>query len=220
MVNREIKIAPSVLSADFSKMGEEIKSLEACGADVIHVDVMDGMFVPNITFGMKMVADVRKITALPLDVHLMIVEPWRYVESFAAAGADIITVHQEACGERLEETLKLIKSFGKKCGAVINPDTPASKISKVITLCDMVVLMSVFPGKGGQKFIEGVLDKVEEIYKIADKSEKIIDLEIDGGVNLNNCKKIKDSGVNVLVAGNTVFSAADRKVVIEKLRNE
>ena len=220
MVNRSIKIAPSVLSADFSKMGEEIKSLEECGADIIHVDVMDGMFVPNITFGMKMVADIRKITDLPLDVHLMIVEPWRYVGSFAAAGADMITVHHEACGERLIETLGLISSFGKKCGVVINPDTPANKISEVVPLCDLVVLMSVFPGKGGQKFIESVLDKVEEIYKIADKSEKIIDLEIDGGVNLNNCKKIKDCGINILVAGNTVFSAEDRKTVIEKLRNE
>lgn len=219
MIEKQIKIAPSILSADFSIMGEEVKNLQDNGADIIHVDVMDGVFVSNITFGMKMVKDIRKITSLPLDVHLMIVEPWRYVESFAASGADIITVHYEACGDRLKETLNLIHSAGKKCGLVINPDTPVEAVENLITYCDMVLVMSVFPGKGGQKFIPEVLPKVEKIRKIIDASGKNIDLEIDGGVNLDNVKVIKESGANVLVAGNTVFSAADRRLTMNALRN-
>ena len=157
---KEIKIAPSILSADFSKMGEEVKSLEESGADLVHCDVMDGVFVNNITFGIKMVEDLRKITSLPLDCHLMIVEPQKYVERFVKAGADIVTVHAEACKERLKDTLMLIKNAGAKCGAVINPDTPVSAISEVLPLSDMVLVMSVFPGFGGQKFIPEVLEKV------------------------------------------------------------
>ncbi len=217
-MNKQIKIAPSILSADFAKMGEEVLDLQNKGADLIHVDVMDGVFVSNITFGMKMVKDIRKITDLVLDVHLMIVEPWRYVESFASSGADIITVHYEACKDRLKETLELIKATGKKCGCVINPDTSVDAIKDVITLCDMVLVMSVFPGKGGQKFIPEVLPKVMEIKKIIDESGMDIDLEIDGGVNLENCEQIKKAGANVLVAGNTVFSAEDRRVVMNLLR--
>lgn len=219
MENFKAKIAPSILSADFARMGEEVKDLEEKGADLIHVDVMDGVFVQNITFGMKMVKDIRKITNLTLDVHLMIIEPWRYVEAFAASGADIITVHYEACRERLRETLELIKKTGKKCGCVINPDTPAEAIEDVVEICDMVLVMSVFPGKGGQKFIPEVLPKVEYLRKIIDNSGKNIDLEIDGGVNLENVSIIKNSGANVLVAGNTVFSADDRKLTMDKLRN-
>lgn len=215
---RIIKIAPSILSADFAKMGDEVIDLEKNGADLIHVDVMDGVFVQNITFGMKMVKDIRKITNLPLDVHLMIIEPWRYVESFAQSGADIITVHYEACKERLKETLLKIKECGKKCGCVINPDTPAEAIEDVIELCDMVLVMSVFPGKGGQKFIPEVLPKVEWIRKIIDNSGKNIDLEIDGGVNTENVSLIKSCGANVLVAGNTVFTAPDRRAVMNELR--
>ena len=218
MNNEKILIAPSILSADFSIMGEEVKDLEKNGADVIHVDVMDGVFVSNITFGMKMVKDIRKLTTLPLDCHLMIVEPWKYVEKFAESGADYITVHYEACKERLEETLNLIKKCGVKCGCVINPDTPVEKIENVIEMCDMVLVMSVFPGKGGQKFIPEVLPKVEKIRKIIEKSGKDILLEIDGGVNKENVGIIKKSGANVLVAGNTVFSASDRKEVMEALR--
>ena len=219
-MDRQVKIAPSILSADFSVMGEEVKDLEKNGADMIHVDVMDGVFVNNITFGMKMVKDIRKVTSLPLDAHLMIVEPWRYVERFAEAGADIITVHYEACRERLSETLDLIGSTGKKRGLVINPDTPVEPVRDLITACDMVLVMSVFPGKGGQKFIPEVLPKVVEIRKIIDESGKNIDLEIDGGVNLENVSLIKKSGANVLVAGNTVFSAEDRRAVISALRND
>jgi ribulose-phosphate 3-epimerase len=173
---KNIKIAPSILSADFSKMGEEVLSLEKGGADLVHCDVMDGVFVNNITFGIKMVEDLRKITALPLDCHLMIVNPEKYVQRFAAAGADIITVHYEACKDNLSEVLKLIKTSGAKCGAVINPDTPVEKIKDEILLCDMVLVMSVFPGFGGQKFIPSVLDKVREIRAIIDKSGKDIDL--------------------------------------------
>ena len=154
---KTIQIAPSILSADFAKMGEEVQSLEQSGADIIHCDVMDGVFVPNITFGIKMVEDLRKYTKLPFDCHLMIVHPERYVEAFAKAGADIITVHYEACQENLKEVLLQIKKVGVKCGAVINPDTPVEKIKEVIPLCDMVLVMSVFPGFGGQKFIPSTL---------------------------------------------------------------
>ncbi len=215
----EIKIAPSILSANFAKMGEEVQSLEKCGADVVHCDVMDGVFVNNITFGIKMVEDLRKITSLPLDCHLMIVHPEKYVERFAKAGADIITVHYEACQDNLEEVLKLIKSTGVKCGAVINPDTPVEKIKDVILLCDMVLVMSVFPGFGGQKFIPSALDKLREIRAIIDASGKDIDLEIDGGVTAENVEEIKAAGANVIVAGSAVFKAADRSAMIASLKN-
>ncbi len=213
-----IKIAPSILSADFAKMGEEVASLETCGADIIHCDVMDGVFVNNITFGIKMVEDIRKRTSLPLDCHLMIVHPEKYVERFAKAGADIITVHWEACQDNLKEVLELIKSAGVKCGAVINPDTPVEKIKDVICLCDMVLVMSVFPGFGGQKFIPSALDKLREIRAIIKTSGKDIDLQIDGGVTAENVAEIKAAGANVIVAGSTVFKAADRKQIIEELR--
>ena len=213
-----IKIAPSILSANFSKMGEEVLDLERNGADVVHCDVMDGVFVNNITFGIKMVEDLRKITKLPLDCHLMIVHPEKYVERFAKAGADIITVHYEACQDNLEEVLNLIKSTGVKCGAVINPDTPVEKIEKVIPLCDMVLVMSVFPGFGGQKFIPEALDKLRQVKKIIDQSGKQIDLEIDGGVTEENVEEIKAAGANVIVAGSTVFKAEDRAKIIATLK--
>ena len=215
---KNIKIAPSILSADFSKMGEEIRSLQASGADVIHCDVMDGVFVNNITFGIKMVEDLRKITSLPLDCHLMIVHPEKYVERFAKAGADIITVHYEACQDNLEEVLKLIKSTGVKCGAVINPDTPVEKIKDVVPLCDMVLVMSVFPGFGGQKFIPSALDKLKELRAIIDGLDKEIDLEIDGGVTAENVEIIKQAGANVIVAGSAVFKAEDRAKMISELK--
>ena len=215
---KTIKIAPSILSADFSKMGDEVKSLELSGADVVHCDVMDGVFVNNITFGIKMVEDLRKCTALPLDCHLMIVHPEKYVERFAKAGADIITVHWEACQDNLKEVLTLIKSTGVKCGAVINPDTPVEKIKDVIELCDMVLVMSVFPGFGGQKFIPSALDKLREIRAIIDESGKEIDLEIDGGVTAENVEEIKAAGANVIVAGSAVFKAEDRSAMIAKLK--
>ncbi len=215
---KNVKIAPSILSADFSKMGEEVLSLEKNGADLVHCDVMDGVFVNNITFGIKMVEDLRKITSLPLDCHLMIVQPEKYVERFAKAGADIITVHYEACQDNLEEVLRLIKSTGVKCGAVINPDTPVEKIKEVIPLCDMVLVMSVFPGFGGQKFIPSALDKLREIRAIIDGLDKQIDLQIDGGVTEENVEEIKAAGANVVVAGSAVFKANDRAETIAKLK--
>ncbi len=215
---KKIKIAPSILSADFSKMGEEVRSLEQSGADLVHCDVMDGVFVNNITFGIKMVEDLRKITKLPLDCHLMIVHPEKYVERFAKAGADIITVHWEACQDNLKEVLELIKSTDVKCGAVINPDTPVEKIKHVIPLCDMVLVMSVFPGFGGQKFIPSALEKLREIRAIIDGLDKEIDLEIDGGVTAENVAEIKAAGANVIVAGSAVFKAENRAEMIQKLK--
>ncbi len=217
-MERNIKIAPSVLSADFAKMGEEIKSVEQAGADVIHLDVMDGVFVPNITFGIKMVADVRRITSLPLDCHLMIVHPEKYVKDFAKAGADYITVHYEACGENLKDTLLLIKENNVKCGLVINPDTSVEKVENLIPLCDMVLVMSVFPGFGGQKFIADVLDKCRAIRKIIDENNLDCLLEIDGGINADTAKSAREAGCDVLVAGSAVFGASDRVAAISAVR--
>ena len=200
-------------------MGEEVKSLEQCGADVVHVDVMDGVFVNNITFGLKMVEDIRKVTTLPLDCHLMIVHPEKYVERFAKAGADIITVHYEACQDNLKEVLDLIKSTGVKCGAVINPDTPVEKIADVIPLCDMVLVMSVFPGFGGQKFIPEALDKLRQVKAIVEACGKEIEIEIDGGVTAENVGLVKEAGANVVVAGSAVFKASDRALAIAALKN-
>ena len=214
----KIKVSPSILSANFADMGAEVKSLETNGADMVHCDVMDGVFVNNISFGIKMVEDIRKYTKLPLDCHLMIVHPEKYVERFAKAGADIITVHYEACRDNLEEVLTLIKSTGVKCGAVINPDTPVSAIEKIIPLCDMVLVMSVFPGFGGQKFIRESLDKLREIRAIINKLGKDIDLEIDGGVTLDNAQEIIEAGANVIVAGSAVFNAPDRAKAISVIR--
>ena len=217
-MERSIKIAPSVLSADFAKMGEEIKSVEKAGADIIHLDVMDGVFVPNITFGIKMVADVRKTTSLSLDCHLMIVHPEKYVKDFAKAGADYITVHYEACGENLKDTLLLIKKNNVKCGLVINPDTPVEKVENLIPLCDMVLVMSVFPGFGGQKFIADVLDKCRAIRKIIDENNLDCLLEIDGGINADTAKSAREAGCDVLVAGSAVFGASDRVAAISSVR--
>lgn len=213
-----VKIAPSILSADFSRMGEEVKNLEENGADFIHCDVMDGVFVNNITFGIKMVEDLRKITKLPLDCHLMIVHPEKYAERFVRAGADIVTVHAEACGDALKDTLMLIKNAGAKCGAVINPDTPVSAIENVLPLCDMVLVMSVFPGFGGQKFISSVLDKVREIRRIITENGLSADVEIDGGINAETVALAREAGANVIVAGSGIFKAADRAAAIRVLR--
>ena len=215
---KKIQIAPSILSANFSKMGEEVRSMEECGADVIHYDVMDGVFVNNITFGLKMLEDIRPHTTLPIDAHLMIVHPEKYVERFAKAGADIITVHWEACQDNLKEVLELIKSTGVKCGVVINPDTPVEKIKDVIPLCDMVLVMSVFPGFGGQKFIPTALDKLREIRAIIDASGKDVDLEVDGGITAENVRDAVEAGANVIVAGSAVFKAPDRAAMIAKLK--
>ena len=200
-MERNVKIAPSMLSADFSKMGEELARVENAGADIIHLDVMDGVFVPNITFGIKMVADLKKIATKPLDCHLMIVSPEKYVKKFAEAGADYVTVHYEACKENLANVLKLIKSCGVKCGLVINPDTPVEKIVNEIPLCDMVLVMSVFPGFGGQSFISDVLVKVSEIRDIIDKNHYNCLIEIDGGINPQTALAAKKRDVTYLLRG-------------------
>ena len=215
---KDILIAPSILSADYSIMDRELNSLKLSGADYVHIDVMDGVFVPNINFGPKFVKDIRKCSDLVFDTHLMIVEPWKYIEAFANAGADIITIHQEACKDRLSDTLKAIKSLGVKCGAVINPNTPVSTLKDCIELCDMVLLMSVYPGFGGQKFIPEVLEKLKQAKALIDSTGKEIDLEIDGGVTLENAKAVKEAGANVLVAGSTVFNHSDRAQAIDLLR--
>ena len=215
---KDIKIAPSVLSADFSRVGEEIAGITKAGADVIHLDVMDGTFVKNISFGPKFIKDARKYSNAIFDAHLMIVNPWKYIDKFADAGADIITVHQEACGDKLKETLKAIKALGVKCGAVINPDTEASTLSDVVDECDMILLMSVFPGFGGQKFIPEVVPKIEQIANMVIRSGKDIDIEIDGGITKENVRLVKDAGANVIVAGSTVFNEVDRAKIIRELR--
>lgn len=216
---QSIKIAPSILSADFSKMGDEIKRLEECGADIIHCDVMDGVFVPNITFGIKMVEDIRKITKLPLDCHLMIINPEKYVEAFAKAGADYITVHYEATCDKLVDVLKLIKKCGVKCGVVINPDTPAEKIKDVVPLCDIVLVMSVFPGFGGQKFIPTSIDELKRVKSYIDESNPACRLEIDGGITVENVCLVKNAGADTIVAGSTVFKAVDMAKTIADLKN-
>ncbi len=218
-----IKIAPSILSADFSRMGAAVKMLEDCGADMIHCDVMDGSFVAPITFGAQMVKNIRPWTGLPLDVHLMIEHPKSQIKFFAEAGADIITVHYGACAKisqtYLRETLEEIKSFGVKCGAVVNPDVPVENIFSVFPLCDMVLLMSVFPGYGGQKYIEEVTAKITKARGYACSIGKPnMDIEVDGGVTEANCAEIIKAGANVLVAGSAVFNSPDASVTIAKLR--
>lgn len=218
-----VKIAPSILSADFSAMGEAIKKLNAAGADVIHCDVMDGTFVQPITFGGQMVKNIRPLTTLALDVHLMIEHPKTQIKFFAEAGADIITVHFEACNKisptYLRETLELIKSYGVKCGAVVNPDTDVENIFPVFDLCDMVLVMSVFPGYGGQKFIPTALEQVKKAREYAVSIGKPdMDIEIDGGVTVENSPEIRAAGANVLVAGSTVFKAADMAATIAALK--
>lgn len=220
----QIKVAPSILSADFSAMGEAIKKLNAAGADVIHCDVMDGSFVGPITFGGQMVKNIRPLTALPLDVHLMIEHPQTQIKFFADAGADIITVHYEACNkispQYLADTLRLIKSYGVRCGAVVNPDTDVSNIFDVFGLCDMVLVMSVFPGYGGQKFIPSALGQVKKAREYALSIGKAdLDIEIDGGVTEENCTAVKQAGANVLVAGSTVFKSPDMAATIARLKS-
>ena len=199
-----IKISPSILSADFSKLGSEIQNLEKAKADLIHIDVMDGHFVPNITIGPEVISKLRKYTSLPFDVHLMISPVDNFIKNFAEAGADIITIHPEAT-DNLENSIKKIKSFKKKVGVSLNPETPVEKVLPVLKLIDLVLIMSVNPGFGGQKFIKETLEKVKILRKEIDSKKYITEIEIDGGINFKNAKMAKESGVDILVSGTTIF---------------
>ncbi|AOH54241.1 ribulose-phosphate 3-epimerase [Peribacillus muralis] len=212
-----VKIAPSILSANFAKLGEEILDVERGGADFIHVDVMDGQFVPNITIGPLIVEAIRPVTKLPLDVHLMIEQPDRYIEAFANAGADYITVHVEAC-THLHRTIQLIKSYGVKAGVVLNPATPASVLQPIIEDIDMVLLMTVNPGFGGQKFITSVLPKIAEVKAMAVRDNQDLEIEVDGGVNEETAKLCIEQGATVLVAGSAIYNQEDRREAIQKIR--
>ncbi|WP_094699474.1 ribulose-phosphate 3-epimerase [Brevibacillus laterosporus] len=213
-----VKIAPSILSADFARLGDEIKDVERGGADWIHVDVMDGHFVPNITIGPLIVDAIRPITQLPLDVHLMIEEPDRYIAQFAKSGADYITVHQEAC-RHLHRTIHHIKEQGVKAGVVLNPATPIHTIEHVLEDLDLVLLMTVNPGFGGQKFIHSVLPKVRDLrYLLNERGLSHVDIEIDGGVNTQTARLCEDAGATVLVAGSAVYNQTDRAKAIAEIR--
>ena len=210
-------IAPSILSADFSKLGDEIRSVEKAGADWIHVDVMDGHFVPNITIGPLIVEAARRITSLPLDVHLMIENPDRYIEDFAKAGADLISVQVEAC-IHLNRTIQMIKALDLRAGVVLNPSTPLSAIEWILEDVDFVMIMSVNPGFGGQNFIPNSLDKIRSLRKMIQDRGLSILIEIDGGVNEKTIKNISDAGVDVFVAGSAIFKSPDYKETISKFR--
>ncbi|ARI77526.1 ribulose-phosphate 3-epimerase [Halobacillus mangrovi] len=211
------KIAPSILASDFAKLGEEIQDVEKAGADYIHVDVMDGHFVPNITIGPLIVDAIRPKTSLPLDVHLMIENPDYYIEAFAKAGSDIITVHQEAC-PHLHRTIQLIKSHGVKAGVVINPATPAEMIKPILADVDLVLLMTVNPGFGGQSFIESVVPKIGEIAQWREELGLSFEIEVDGGVKAETASVCVEAGADVLVAGSAIFNQPDRKEAIDLIR--
>ncbi len=214
-----IKIAPSILSANFARLGEEIKEVEAAGADWIHIDVMDGHFVPNLTIGPLIVEAVRPHTKLPLDVHLMIEEPDKYISAFVKSGADWITVHQEAC-PHLHRTLSLIKEQGVRAGVAINPGTPLVMIEPILEEVDLVLLMTVNPGFGGQKFIPSVLSKISQLRSLLDqRGLSDVRIEVDGGINATTASKVVASGADVLVAGSAIFGEADRKAALEAIRN-
>ena len=214
---QNIKISPSILSADFSILGDEIKSLEKAGADLIHIDVMDGHFVPNITMGPPIIKMVRKCTKLPFDVHLMISPVEKYIKAFADAGSDIITIHPEAT-DNLKRAVGTIKSLGKKVGVSLNPKTPISALMDVINDIDLILIMSVNPGFAGQSFIGEVLPKVTELRKMINDKKLKIDIEIDGGINFETAPLAVKAGANILVSGTTIFSGS-LKDNIQKLRN-
>ena len=214
---QNIKISPSILSADFSILGDEIKSLEQAGADLIHIDVMDGHFVPNITMGPPIIKTLRKCTKLPFDVHLMISPVEKYIKAFADAGSDIITIHPEAT-DNLKRAVGTIKSLGKKAGVSLNPKTPISALIDVINDIDLILIMSVNPGFAGQSFMSEVLPKVTELRKMINDKKLKIDIEIDGGINFETAPLAVKAGANILVSGTTIFSGS-LKDNIQKLRN-
>ena len=218
---KKIQISPSILSADFSQLGKEIKKLEDGGADLIHVDVMDGHFVPNLTIGPPVIKALRNYTKLPFDVHLMISPVHKYIKNFAEAGSDIITIHPEAT-ENLNESIFLIKKLNKKVGVSLNPDTNISVIESELKNIDLVLVMSVFPGFGGQKFIPETIKKIKDLKEIKDKNNYNFDIEVDGGINFLNSKDVINAGANILVSGTTIFKEnnGDIKKNIEKLKSK
>lgn len=212
-----VKIAPSILSADFAKLGQEVKEVDRAGADFIHIDVMDGAFVPNITFGMPVIKAIRKYTDKVFDVHLMVQDPGRFIDEFVAAGADIITVHYEA-DRHIDRTIQYIKSKGVKAAVSLNPGTPVSLIKDILPALDMVLIMSVNPGFGGQKFIEYSLNKIEEVRELSEKYNKNLLIQVDGGIDSSNIKRVVDAGANVIVAGSAVFKDGMIEENIKSLR--
>ena len=217
---KKIQISPSILSADFSQLGNEIKRLEEGGADMIHVDVMDGHFVPNLTIGPPVIKTLRNYTKLPFDVHLMIKPVHKYIKSYAEAGANIITIHPEAT-DSLKDSIKHIKELGKKVGVSLNPDTKTDIIKEFLSEIDLILIMSVHPGFGGQKFIPEVLSKIEELKDIKLKENLKFDIEVDGGIDFNNSKLVVKAGANILVSGTTIFknNNGDIKKNIEILKS-
>lgn len=212
-----LKLAPSILSADFSRLGEELHTIEQAGAHLVHIDVMDGMFVPSISYGMPVIRSIRPVTSLPFDVHLMVEEPSRYIEEFVACGADSITVHAEAC-KHLHRTVQQIKNCGVKAAVSLNPATPLSALDYVLEDLDMVLLMTVNPGFGGQTYIEGMTEKIRALRGLADQKNPSLDIQVDGGIKLSNVKTALDAGANVIVAGSSVFgkeTAANTKRFLE-----
>ncbi|AMO84638.1 Ribulose-phosphate 3-epimerase [Solibacillus isronensis B3W22] len=212
-----IKIAPSILAADFAKLGQEVKEVEAAGAELIHIDVMDGHFVPNISFGAIALEAIRPLSTLPMDVHLMIENPDQYIEQFAKAGADYITVHVEAC-RHLHRTIQLIRSHGVKPGVVLNPHTPIETIQHILEDVDMVLFMTVNPGFGGQKFIESVVPKVEALSEIIKERGLNIEIEIDGGINAETIVPCAKAGATVFVAGSAIYSKEDRAQALQEIK--
>lgn len=213
------KIAPSILSADFSKLGQEVKAVERAGADLLHVDVMDGHFVPNITIGPLVVTGLRKLTSLPLDVHLMIEQPERYLEAFAQSGATWITVHAEVC-RNLKRMAKRIRQLNVQPGVVLNPATPLKRLYPVLDSIDLVLLMSVNPGFGGQTFIPGVLKKVEQLRDMIDRNRYAAEIEVDGGIKLENIGEVSRAGGDIFVLGTGIFKTKNYRETIQKLKKE
>ena len=203
---KKIKISPSILSGDFSQLGKEIKRLEEGGADMIHVDVMDGHFVPNLTIGPPVIKSLRKYTDLIFDVHLMISPVHKYIKDYADAGADIITIHPEAT-DNLKDSINLIRSLNKKVGVSLNPDTKIDVIKNFLTDVDLILIMSVHPGFGGQKFIPGVINKIKDLKSTKEKKSLNFDIEVDGGINFENSKSVINAGANILVSGTTIFKS-------------
>lgn len=215
---KQIKIAPSLLASDFSRLAEEIKAVEKAGADMLHIDVMDGRFVPNITIGQPVVSSIRQITKLPLDVHLMIVEPMDHIKSFIDAGADIITIHLEACNH-LHKAIAMIRDAGKNAGISLNPATPAVMLKDIMDDLYLVLIMTVNPGFGGQKFIHSMLHKIKELDDMRQTADASLLIEVDGGINAQNVSQVIKAGADIVVAGTAIFGSKDYKRTIQAMKS-